>query len=340
MTTRRLIKRARASADKFGWTPADFAGSDFDADLLDLIRRFQADRFMKPTGEVDRKTVEALLAYRQGQRDAMPTAQAEANLHGLGSIARMDADDPRVTRSEPFTGRTLYVSQVEVLVDALQDPYFLKGWDSVAAFAFGPVVQRLPKFDGVRRLCLFPVDLSAPFRSGREAQRVQDCEPDGLVVSVDRVQNHLIEQHQGDPLVDFLESMGDPGCPIAINADLSWPTRKAGRAACNAWRVCEAFDAALPVFPGAMAGKPTEYAIGQIVSWWSIFGRLRPQFCFPVFDTSTSLPGAIPNHVHRFLDWLNNRGIRGCGWRGVPSGDLYEAFVGPLPADVHRVDYI
>jgi len=337
-TTRDLIKRNRVSARTHDWAPSDFGADGFDAHLVESIRLFQRDRFLRESGHADRKTIEALHAYRQGIRDGLPNAKVDRNLRKLGNPL-CAPDDPKITRSAPFAGRTLYLVHPSPLTEART---FLDRWDALAMF--GQYLEVLPPLDSdlreLRRLCLFPADLSLPFKSGREAQhRAADCEPDGLIVRVDRAHNHLIEQHQGDPLVDFLESMGDPGCPVAIMADLSWPTRKAGKAACNAWNVCEAFDVALPMFPGAMVGNPTEYAIGQVVTWWKIFGKIWPQFCFPVFDTSEGEGDLTPNHVHRFRAWLEFRGIRGVGWHGFLKGDLWDAFTQPLPSDVPRVDY-
>jgi hypothetical protein len=336
-TTRDLIRRNRVSARTWDWTPDDFGAADFDGYLIENVRLFQRDRFLPESGHVDRRTVEALHAYRQGIRDGLPNVKRDRNLRELGSVSRYDPDDPRVVRSAPFAGRTLYLVHPSPLAEVGK---FLDRWDALAMFG---QYLGLPPLDSnlreLRRLCLFPADLSQPFKSGREAQhRATDCEPDGLIVLVHRNQNHLIEQHQGDPLVDFLESMGDPGCPVAIMADLSWPGRR-NRVTCRAWNVCEAFDATLPMFPGAMVGNPTEYAIGQIVAWWSIFGKIRPSFCFPVFDTSESEGDLTPNHVHRFRAWVEHRGLRGVGWHGSLSGDLWDALIKPLPSDVPRVDY-
>ena len=112
------------------------------------------------------------------------------------------------------------------------------------------------------------------------------------------------------------------------------------------------FDAACPVVPGVYAGSPIEYAVGQTISTWSIFGHIRPTFTLPVYAAHE---GSSVNEVERLKRWVDRRGVRGVsllssacyaiGWnlstRDSEStlDNIVEAWNGPVDKTVVRVDY-
>ena len=123
--------------------------------------------------------------------------------------------------------------------------------------------------------------------------------------------------------------------PLALMTSVS-PLNMSERDRDRWKRTGDIFDAVVPLVPGVYHGSPIEYAIGQVVSTWSIFGRIRPTFCLPVYS------GEDLDEFHRLRRWAKSRSIRGVSILTEPGSEvgsrLREEWQGPIK-DVDRVDY-
>lgn len=322
-----LLEQNRELSRVLGWVPSDWGVHRFDEALAEAIRAFQREHVLDETGLGDVRTYRALLSYRRGLVDGEPDRVRAANLVRLGTVIGYDENDPRILRSAPFAGRTVWVDHPLAAGDAL-----FRGAEGIA---LTDPVWNLPSWGtgGAHRLIAWRFLARIPWTDGRlAAARAQGA--DGLVVSIDAENWAIVVEGKGAPLTAFLDALeahGNP--PRAVSVDLQAPGSSIESR--RAWGICRRFDAALPPIPGARAGAAMEEAVGLAIAEWSIFAKMRPTFAFPVYTRHAT---SSTNEVHRLRAWNTARGIRGVGLGLGVEGEVAEAFWAPLPEGIERFD--
>lgn len=325
---------------RLGWTPADFGALEFDAELLERVEAFQRDRFLSPTGIADQRTHEALLSYRQGLADVEPDAERRESLRQLGSVSRYAPDDPRVVRSAAFAGRIGWaIARPSSDALALARAHVRGGADAVVVPA--EYALTIAAAVSARVLGMLPLTLERPWSDGRAAATAisrwvvagRGNVPAGLVVTVPDLLGALDECSTA--LIDFCDALEGVPLPRALAG--VFPAQLASANAKRGLSGASRFDAALPFVPGAYRASAPESACGLTSAVWSIYGRMRPSFTFPVYHHRGE--PARENFVHRVRAWCRDRGMRGIGlFDPMQDEQVARAFWGELPDVIPRVD--
>lgn len=287
-----------------GWVPDDFGAVTHDEDLARKIGEWQDAHFLPRTCLGDAATYRALLAIRRAREECEADFRDLEALSGLGSVARLAPDDPKVLASAPFMGT------VGTSADPLAAPW---------------------------RVATVQATLTSPWEDGRAAMAAlgRPGGVDGVAVLWPANATDRIKLGPPTLLRDFADAMRPAAAlvPLAVGGDFD-PTTLSSQQKAGLRHLGDVFSAAIPFAPGQRVHH-AEFDLGTAVARWAFYTRITARFQSPAL-----VAGDVPaEYVTRFRVWARDRGMRGCTLlASSPTPEVASAWRAPLPETIVRID--